>query len=473
MAFIDKRENTLDQSDDARQDKDGRTFSPADLIISGRNQLTRSEQLLAADTRRNARNMLASAKLLVLVVIVSLAMGVAAWAFLASLNIATDYREHHEWIYALLPVVGLATAWVYKNHGLAAKRGNNLVIDSALGTRLIHMRMAVLTFVCSTLTHLTGGSAGREGAAVQIGGTIASNISSLAHLKKHDHHDLMLAGISSAFGAVFGSPLAGAFFGMEMCFIGKIDYTAGIYCLVASFTGYFTSLAMGTQYESNVIASVPDMTPRTVAIVVIGGLIFGLTARLFAWSVRTVKSLYGRFITNYLARALVGALVVLAAYAILDAWDYAGLSTWLSGAGFAGNTTLADAVIKLVVTALTLGAGFQGGEVTPLFGIGAALGGWIGCLAGLDPSFMAALGMLGVFCAGLNVPITTCMMAIDLFHGTAAGFFVIVAFISYLTGGHRGVYPAQRIVSPKCRSLIVDEGHTVAEAIERHNALIE
>lgn len=130
--------------------------------------------------------------------------------------------------------MGVATAWVYKNHGLAAKRGNNLVIDSALGTRLIHMRMAVLTFVCSTLTHLTGGSAGREGAAVQIGGTIASNISSLAHLKKHDHHDLMLAGISSAFGAVFGSPLAGAFFGMEMCFIGKIDYTAGIYSLVAS-----------------------------------------------------------------------------------------------------------------------------------------------------------------------------------------------------------------------------------------------
>ena len=362
---------------------------------------------------------------------------------------------------------------MYKNHGLAAKRGNNLVIDSALGTRLIHMRMAVLTFVCSTLTHLTGGSAGREGAAVQIGGTIASNISSLAHLKKHDHHDLMLAGISSAFGAVFGSPLAGAFFGMEMCFIGKIDYTAGIYCLVASFTGYFTSLALGTEYEANVIASVPNMTPRTVVIVVISAIIFGLTARLFAWSVRTVKSLYGRFITNYLIRALIGALVVLAAYALLDAWNYAGLSTWLSGAGFAGNTTLADAAIKLVVTALTLGAGFQGGEVTPLF--------WYRCGARrLDrlprrnrPQLLAALGMLGVFCAGLNVPITTCMMAIDLFHGTAAGFFVIVAFISYLTAGHRGVYPAQRIISPKRRSLIVDEGGTVADAIERHNDLIE
>ena len=223
MAHNDKPESANEAQDHSQPLDDGGFFSLNDVIMAGRHQLTRSEQLLAADTRRNARNLLASAKLLVLVVIVSLAMGVAAWAFLASLNIATDYREHHAWIYALLPVVGVATAWVYKNHGLAAKRGNNLVIDSALGTRLIHMRMAVLTFVCSTLTHLTGGSAGREGAAVQIGGTIASNISSLAHLKKHDHHDLMLAGISSAFGAVFGSPLAGAFFGMEMCFIGKID----------------------------------------------------------------------------------------------------------------------------------------------------------------------------------------------------------------------------------------------------------
>ena len=290
MAFTDKPESANEAQDHSQSLDDGGFFSLNDVIMAGRHQLTRSEHLLAADTRRNARNLLASAKLLALVVIVSLAMGVAAWAFLTSLNIATDYREHHAWVYALLPVVGVATAWVYKNHGLAAKRGNNLVIDSALGTRLIHMRMAVLTFVCSTLTHLTGGSAGREGAAVQIGGTIASNISNLAHLKKHDHHDLMLAGISSAFGAVFGSPLAGAFFGMEMCFIGKIDYTAGIYCLVASFTGYFTSLALGTEYEANVIASVPNMTPRTVVIVVISAIIFGLTARLFAWSVRTSKA---------------------------------------------------------------------------------------------------------------------------------------------------------------------------------------
>ena len=159
MAHNDKPESANEAQDHSQPLDEGGFFSLNDVITAGRHQLTRSEHLLAADTRRNARNLLASAKLLALVVIVSLAMGVSAWAFLASLNIATDYREHHVWVYALLPVVGVATAWVYKNHGLAAKRGNNLVIDSALGTRLIHMRMAVLTFVCSTLTHLTGGSA--------------------------------------------------------------------------------------------------------------------------------------------------------------------------------------------------------------------------------------------------------------------------------------------------------------------------
>lgn len=446
---------------------------PKQVIESARKGLRRGSRELAIDARRDMGNARASLRVFALSVVIAALMGAAGWAFLAALRLATGAREAHLWLFLLLPAVNMATAWLYRNHGLRAQRGNNLVIDSTITGTPIHKRMALLTFACSTATHLAGGSAGREGAAVQMGGTIASNVASLFHVEGHDRRDLMMAGISAAFGAAFGTPLAGAFFGMEMCFIGKIDYTAGIYCLVASFTGYFTSLALGTEYEANVITSVPAMSPKTVVIVVISAIIFGLTARLFAWSVRTVKSLYGRFITNYLVRALIGALVVLAAYALLDAWNYAGLATWLSGAGFSGNTTLADASIKLVVTALTLGAGFQGGEVTPLFGIGAALGGWIGCLTGLDPSFLAALGMLGVFCAGLNVPITTCMMDIDLFHGTAAGFFVIVAFISYLTGGHRGVYPAQRIISPKRRSLIVDEGGTVAEAIERHNDLIE
>ncbi len=443
-------------------------LDPHELAMMGRRQLLQGERLLLSDTRRDWRNSLASLRLLALVFVVSAAMGVAAWAFLAALDIVTGYREAHPWVFCLLPLVSVTTAWIYRNHGLMARRGNNLVIDTALKPRLIHARMAVLTFCCSVATHLAGGSAGREGAAVQIGGTIASNVSSRMHLGGRDHHDLMLAGIAAAFGGVFGSPLAGAFFGMEMCFVGKIDYTAGIYCLVASCTGNFVAEALGTMHEVNVIAHVPALTPASLAVAVAAGIAFGLTARLFTWLIRTVKMLYARLFTNYLVAALAGSLVLIVAYAAFGLWRFAGLSTWLVGAGFSGQTTLADAAAKLVVTALTLGCGYQGGEVTPLFGIGAALGGWIGCMAGIDPSFVAALGMLGVFCAGLNVPITTIMMSIDMFHGRGAIYFVIVSFVSYLVAGHRGVYPAQRIVTPKRRSLEADEGGTVEQAIERH-----
>ena len=447
----------------------GTAFTPRDIVIAGRRQLTLAERSLTVDAKRDIRNMGASLKLLILVILTSVAMGVAAWAFLTSLDLVTSYRTAHRWVFALLPVVGVATAWIYRNHGLAAKRGNNLVIDSALSTRLIHARMAVLTFVCSVATHLVGGSAGREGAAVQMGGTIASNVSSIAHLGDRDHHDLMLSGIAAAFGGVFGAPLAGAFFGMEMCFVGKIDYTAGIYCLVASFIGNAVTEGLGYVHEANALSGVPALTWKTIVLAMLTALACGIAARTFTLLISTVKRVYARFFGNYLVSALVGALVVLATYAAFGLWDYAGLSTWLVSAGFAGKAGIGDAIAKLVVTALTLGAGFQGGEVTPLFGIGAALGGGIGSLVGADPGFMAALGMLGVFCAGLNVPITTIMMSIDIFHGHGAPYFVIVAFVSYLIAGHHGVYPAQRIVTPKRRSLLADQGSTVADAIERHH----
>ena len=189
-------------------------------------ELAHTERMLATDAARDWGNMRASLRTLALTLLVSALMGAAAWAFLTSLDIVTDAREHHIWLFALLPLVSVATAWIYRNHGLRAARGNNLVIDSSVTGTPIRARMAVLTFVCSVATHLAGGSAGREGTAVQIGGTIASNVAGIFHLDGRERQDLMLAGISAAFGGVFGTPLAGAFFGMEMCTIGKLNYSA-------------------------------------------------------------------------------------------------------------------------------------------------------------------------------------------------------------------------------------------------------
>ena len=435
--------------------------------------ITYGERLLAADARRNARNMRASCKLLALVLLVSCAMGAAAWAFLASLDLVSGARERHRVLFALLPPVLLATAWLYRTRGMQAGRGNNLVIDSALTGRLIHARMAFLTFFCSVATHLAGGSAGREGTAVQIGGTIASNVSHAFKLGERDHHDLMLSGISAAFGGVFGTPLAGAFFGMEMCYVGKLDYSSGLYCLIASFTGDAISRMLGTRHSLHVIGNIPSMSPRTIVLVALAAVAFGLVARLFSFCIRSLKRFYANRFRNYLVAALVGSLVLTCAYAVFDGWRYGGLSEWMVSSAFEGASSPIDPFAKLAYTALTLGAGYQGGEVTPLFGIGASMGSVLGQAAGLDPSFPAALGMIAVFGSALNVPITTIMLGIDLFGGRAAGYFVIVSFVSYLVAGHRGVYPAQRIVTPKRRSLADDEQLTVDQAIQRHREQVD
>lgn len=403
-------------------------------------------------------------------VVIAALMGAAGWAFLAALRLATGAREAHLWLFLLLPAVNMATAWLYRNHGLRAQRGNNLVIDSTITGTPIHQRMALLTFACSTATHLAGGSAGREGAAVQMGGTIASNVASLFHVEGHDRRDLMMAGISAAFGAAFGTPLAGAFFGMEMCFIGKLDYSAALYCLTGSFVGNAVSRALGSPFAFEQIAAVPAMSPLTLAVVLAAAVAFGLTARLFTFCIRTVKRLYARFFTNYLVAAAVGGLLLTVLFLGCGLHAYGGLSEWLVPAAFTGKTTLADPLAKLGMTALTVGAGLQGGEVTPLFGIGASLGGWIGATTLGDPSFMAALGMLGVFGAALNVPVTTIMLGIDMFGASASAYFVIVTFVSYLIAGHQAVYPAQRIVTPKRRSLKGDAELSVERALEQRRA---
>lgn len=255
--------------------------------------------------------------------------------------------------------------------------------------------------------------------------------------------------------------------------MGKIDYSAALYCLAGSFVGNAVSRALGSHFVFQSIARVPAMDARALAIVIAAAVVFGLTARLFTLCIRTVKRLYARLFTNYLAAAATGGIVIAVLFLCLGMAPYAGLSEWMVGAAFRGETTLADPVAKLGMTALTVGAGLQGGEVTPLFGIGASLGGWIGQVTMGDPSLVAALGMVGVFGAALNVPITTIMLGIDMFGAQAAGYFVIVGFVSYLVAGHAAVYPAQRIVTPKRRGLKDDAALTVEGALERHRRELE
>lgn len=399
-----------------------------------------------------------SFKLTICTIIVSIIMGIISAIFLRSLELVTTLRESLPYLIFLIPVIGVLTAYTYSKYGKGSNRGNNLIIESVQKEVKVPFRMAILTFIFTVLTHLVGGSVGREGTAVQIGGAVTNKIANIFKMEHKEKRILIMSGISAAFGSVFGTPLTGTFFGMEVCFIGKLSYEAMIYCFIGSYTANFITEALGISHTSHLIKTIPSISIYTLLVVIISSIIFGVFGRIFAKGIHLVKGFYSKNIKNNISRAIISATVVLLVIIIFRLYKFEGLSIWLIDSGFSGNVTLLDPIKKLILTALTLGAGFQGGEVTPLFDIGASLGGAIGNLTNIEPSLLAAIGMICVFGSATNTPITTIMLGINLFGAEAVHYYIIGAFISYYIVGHNGIYGAQIINTPKLKRLEKHKG---------------
>lgn len=360
-------------------------------------------------------------------------------------------------------MIGALTAWVYGTYGKNAKKGNNLIIERTEGPVEVPLRMAVLTFCFTILSHLFGGSVGREGTAVQIGGTVTSTLARRAGLSEAEHRLLVHAGISAGFGAVFGTPLAGACFGMEVCAIGRLPYSAALPCLWSAYLADWTARFLGTTHAQHAIAALPVPSIKTLCAVVFSAVLFGLAGRAFAGLTARIKVFYAKFLRHPVWIGFVGALIVMLAMLLLGLTRYAGLSAWMMDAGFAGQSSFTDPICKLALTSLSLGAGLQGGEVTPLFDIGASLGGALGGLLGIEPSFLAALGMITVFGSAVNTPLATILLGIELFGTQAAPYYAAAAYIGYFVMGHRGIYASQRIAYPKRIGLAADIGKQLGE----------
>ena len=397
-------------------------------------------------------------KLTISTIIVSIVMGIISAMFLRSLEFVTTLREGFHYLIFLIPIIGVLTAYTYSKYGNGSNRGNNLIIESVHKDVKVPFRMAILTFIFTVLTHLSGGSAGREGTAVQIGGALTNKLANIFKMEHKEKRILIMSGISAAFGSVFGTPLAGTFFGMEVCFIGKISYEAMIYCFISSYAANFVTESLGINHTVHLIKSVPSITIYTLLIVIISSILFGVFGRMFAKGIHLVKGFYNKNIKNNIYRAIVSSIAVLLVIVIFRLYKFEGLSTWLIDSGFSGEVTILDPIKKLILTILTLGAGFQGGEVTPLFDIGASLGGAIGNLTNIEPSLLAAIGMICVFGSATNTPLTTIMLGINLFGGEAVPYYIIGAFISYYVIGHNGIYGAQIINTPKLKRFEEHEG---------------
>ncbi len=370
-------------------------------------------------------------------------MGIISFVFLKMLGLSSVFREFFPYCIWFLPLSGMLTAFVYKRYGGESSKGNNLIIQSANEGVKVPKRLAFLTFIFTLLTHFSGGSAGREGTAVQIGGTLTSNVADKLGFKSDDRKIIIFSGLSAAFGSVFGTPLAGAFFGMEICCIGQLSVSAVIPCFLSSYLANVVTLLLGATHEVHKISAIPSLDIKSVLVFISASILFGLIGKLFALGVKYLKLLYAKIFKNTVLSALIGSVIVVLLIVLLNLNEYEGLSTWQQTTAFEGNANWYDMPVKFILTTLTLGAGFQGGEVTPLFDIGASFGSWYANIFGIEPSFLAAIGLICVFGSAANTPITTIMLGIELFGAEAVPYFVFASLISFIASGKSGIYSAQ------------------------------
>ena len=398
---------------------------------------------------------------------IAIIVGSGVAFFLWSLEEVTNLRLRYPWLLAFLPAAGVLIYYLYDLAGKRTEKGNNLILDEIHEPGAgVPLRLAPLVLIATLITHLFGGSAGREGTAVQMGGSLADALSKPFLLNAEDRKTLLLCGMAAGFGAVFGTPVTGALFAVEVLFLGQILHTALLPCLIASLLADIACQFWGVGHVSySILSEAITLTAPAnwwnsgllLGKVIVLGAIAGLVSAAFSILTNQIKHTANLLLPRGWLIPIVGGLIVIGLSLIPGNQDYLGLGVWnadpsvvtISSAFSIGGADSMSWAWKLLFTAVTIGMGFKGGEVTPLFFIGATLGNALAVWMGAPVDLMAGLGFIAVFAAATNTPIACTIMGIELFGGEHFLFFAIACFTAYYFSGHTGIYSSQRSLAPK------------------------
>ncbi len=376
--------------------------------------------------------------------------GTASAFFLVALDWATNTRVSHSWLVWLLPAAGFATGWVYYRVGQSVEGGNNLLIDEIHDPRkVVPRRMGPLVLGATIITHLFGGSAGREGTAVQMGGALADRITHAFKLDREDRRTLLMAGMAAGFSSVFGTPLAGAIFGLEVLAIGRLRYDALLACFMSAVVADQITRLWGVHHTVYTIPFIPQISAMGLLSATLAGIAFGVVGMLFADTTHFLSRFIKKKVMYPPLRPVVGGLVVVVFAEVLKTPQFLGLGIPTIVSSFQQPLPVYDFLGKFGFTVVTLASGFKGGEVTPLFYIGATLGNALGYVLSLPFPVLAGLGFVAVFAGAANTPIASTIMAIELFGGPIGVYAGTACIVAYLFSGHTGIYRAQRLGQPK------------------------
>ncbi|MDO4294076.1 MAG: chloride channel protein [Eubacteriales bacterium] len=405
----------------------------------------------------SASNLFQFLRWILIATVTGLVVGSVSTVFHFCLKYAVDFRHSHLWIAAFLPLAGLVIVFLYRRFHYENNAGTDTVIDSIHREAHIPLRMSFLIFVSTTLTVLFGGSVGREGAAMQIGGSIGEQLGELLRFNEKDKKIILMSGISAAFSALFGTPMAAAFLAMEIASIGIMYYAALVPCIWASLTAFLLARALNAPFDDLRIHVALDLNLISVLRVALLAILCALVSILFCRAMHAVKALYIRFFPNTYLRVFVGGLFVVTLAALLRTDDYLGPGMDIIEQALNGQAVPAAFLLKILFTSLTIGAGFKGGEIVPSFFVGATFGCLFAALTGSSAPLCAAIGMVAVFCGVTNCPITALLISFELFGFGQAYYYLIAVAVSYMLSGYYSLYHSQTIVYSKFENTYVNK----------------